>query len=161
ADSLGPKALTGLFVTGHLPQATINELSLRRLYAFSCGVQAASGINTNELLQQMVQLIKPTCVICIDSLCAKSATRLGNCVQISTNGLCSLGKEPINMELLGVPVIGLGVPTVMRLAEDPTLSITPKDINIIIKRASSLLALGINCAVQKSLSLQEICLLTS
>ena len=161
ADALGPKTLTGLFVTGHLTPQNKKELDLRDVFAFPTGVEHSTGINTNKLLKSVVDLIKPCCVICIDSLCTSESKRLGVTVQVSDKGLCSIGKTAINKELLGVDVIGIGVPTVMRLKQDPSLSITPKDIDVIIKRASALLALGLNCALQPALTLQEICLLTS
>ena len=57
-------------------------------------------------------------------------------------------RNHIDEKFLGIPVVSIGVPTVISLDNEGDMFVTPKDIDVIVKRAASLIAMGINCAIQ-------------
>ena len=182
-DAIGPKCADSILATRHIPKEAEKELKLPRLRdvaVIKAGVTGKTGIETAEIITGITQRIKPACVIVIDALAARSVARLGTTIQ-----LCNTGIEPgagvgnkrraINRETLGVPVIAIGIPTVVDAAtlsydltgkspSDSSFSdmmVTPKDTDIITSGGARLIALGINCALQKNLSREEIISLTS
>ena len=120
---------------------------------------------TAELLRSMIQQMRPAAVLCVDSLCTSDARRLGCSVQLSTAGLVPQNAAPLTQQTLGVPVIAVGVPTVMEADSLQTggrpMVMTPKDIDAIIRHGASLLSLAINKALQPAFSVGELTFLTS
>lgn len=168
ADALGPETADRVFVTRHLceqAETDSTEIKLRPVAAFSPGVEGSTGLATSELLQSVVLRLSPAAVVCVDSLCTSDARRLGCSVQLSTAGLSPRSALPLTQETLGVPVVAVGVPTVMESSVSPEpdrpLVVTPKDIDAIIRRGATLLALAINKALQPALSVGELTFLTS
>ena len=168
ADALGPETADRVFVTRHLcehPDSETEEMRLRPVAAFSPGVEGVTGLSTAELLQSIVSRLSPAAVVCVDSLCTSDARRLGCSVQLSTAGLSPRTAPPLTADTLGVPVVAVGVPTVMESSTSPDperpLVLTPKDIDAIIRRGATLLALAINKALQPALSVGELTFLTS
>lgn len=167
ADALGPETADRVFVTRQLcehPEADA-EPRLRPVAAFAPGVEGATGLATAELLQSVVQRLRPAAVVCVDSLCTADARRLGCSVQLSTAGLSPHSAPPLTEQTLGAPVVAVGVPTVMESAASADASrplvVTPRDIDAIIRRGATLLALAINKALQPALSVGELTFLTS
>ena len=167
ADALGPAPAARVFVTRHLcehPDAG-DDVALRPVAAFSPGVEGNTGLATAELLQSVVRRLEPAAVVCVDSLCTSDVRRLGCSVQLSTAGLSPHTAPPLTQQTLGVPVVAVGVPTVMEadtmLGAKRPLVVTPKDIDAIIRRGATLLALAINKALQPALSVGELTFLTS
>ena len=122
-DSLGPKVIQNIDVTRHifkyLPQY-INEDD-REVSAISPGVLGTTGIETQEILKGIVDNIKPKLIIAIDSLASKSIERISSSVQISDTGIipgAGVGnkRRELSQETLGVPVIAIGIPTVVDIA---------------------------------------------
>ena len=161
ADALGPETADRVFVTRHLCE----HVALRPVAAFSPGVEGNTGLATAELLQSVVRRLEPAAVVCVDSLCTSDVRRLGCSVQLSTAGLSPHTAPPLTQQTLGVPVVAVGVPTVMEadtmLGAKRPLVVTPKDIDAIIRRGATLLALAINKALQPALSVGELTFLTS
>lgn len=185
SDSLGPQTSSLIFATRHIgdelnKQAGFEE-SLRSVAVLSTGVLGQTGIETSEYIKSICNTIKPCCVITIDALAAGSVSRLGNTVQMSDTGIApgsGIGntRGRIDEAYLGVPVIAIGVPTVvdaLSLAAELTgvghgkfsnenrdkgegLVVAPKDIDLLVKNASYLLAMAINCALQPTLTPQEL-----
>ena len=173
-DALGPLCAEQIFSTRHLKSEFSNELRLPRfnpVASISTGVLGQTGIETAEYIKGIVDLIKPKTVIAIDALASRKLSRLGKTVQLSDTGIspgAGVGnnRARIDENTLGVPVIAIGIPTVVDgktlvydLIEDDSnmdniskeaeaVMVTPRDIDMIIKRASRLLALSINCALQ-------------
>ena len=173
-DALGPLCAEQIFSTRHLKSEFSNELRLPRfnpVASISTGVLGQTGIETAEYIKGIVDLIKPKTVIAIDALASRRLSRLGKTVQLSDTGIspgAGVGnnRARIDENTLGVPVIAIGIPTVVDgktlvydLAkndgnidniskEAESVMITPRDIDMIIERASRLLALSINCALQ-------------
>ncbi|ACL70036.1 GPR endopeptidase [Halothermothrix orenii] len=119
-DALGPHALNYLMVTRHLYQQAPPELrkGLRPVCALAPGVLGLTGVQTAEIIKGVVQLVNPDLIIAIDSLAARSTDRLARTIQISNTGISpgsGLGKKrlAINQETMNIPVIAIGVPTVV------------------------------------------------
>lgn len=122
-DSLGPKVVSQLLVTRHLHQMVPPEVrgGLRPLAALSPGVLGTTGIETGEIIFGVVHRIHPALVICVDALAARSSQRLGTTIQMADSGIqpgSGVGNKrfAITRETLGVPVLAVGVPTVIHAA---------------------------------------------
>lgn len=122
-DSLGPKVVQNVDVTRHifkyLPQY-VNEGD-REVSAISPGVLGSTGIETQEILKGIVDNVKPKLIIAIDSLASKSVERISSSIQISDTGIipgAGVGnkRRELSKQTLGVPVIAIGIPTVLDLA---------------------------------------------
>lgn len=173
-DALGPLCAEQIFSTRHLKAEFSSELGLPEfnpVASISTGVLGQTGIETAEYIKGIVNLINPKAVIAIDALASRKLQRLGRTVQLSDTGIspgAGVGnnRARIDEKTLGIPVIAIGIPTVVDgktlvydLAkndsnidniskEAETVMVIPRDIDMIIKRASRLLALSINCALQ-------------
>ena len=168
ADAIGPLALEDLLVTRHMVERLPRQFhGFTPVAALSTGVLAATGMETLELLQGAVSTVKPAAVIAIDALAACDRTRLCATVQLSDTGLVpgsGVGnhRKAVNAETLGVPVIALGVPTVIEAAhlgakqEKEALFLTPRDIDGKVRELSRLIGYGITLALQNSLTVEDI-----
>ncbi len=124
SDSVGALTLEKINVTRHVDVVSPNTLSrvgLCSLCTLECGVLGETGVRTAELLEGLVGVVKPTCIIAVDALAARSADRLGRTVQISDAGIApgaGIGnrQSEISEKTLGVPVVAVGVPTVVSAA---------------------------------------------
>ena len=120
-DAIGPQTTARLTVTRHIEKLDPNlfsRLKMCNVSAFVPGVLAQTGMETLELIQGVVANTSPDVVLVIDALAARSTQRLGRTVQISDAGISpgsGIGnmRKDINKETLGVPVIAIGVPTVV------------------------------------------------
>ncbi len=181
-DAVGPKCTESILATRHIPENTARQLRLpplRSVCAVSPGVTGKTGIETGEIIAGIKEKIKPSCIIVIDALAARSIKRLGTTVQLSDTGLepgsgVGNGRKAINRETMGVPVISIGIPTVVdaatlsydltgESAEDSVyrnMMVTPKDTDVITSGGARLIALALNCVLQKNLTEEEIMSLT-
>lgn len=120
-DSIGPRTVSRLTVTRHIKDIApelFNDIGQCSVSAIAPGVLGQTGIETLDLIKGTVRKIHPDAVIAIDALASRSCDRLATTVQISDNGInpgSGIGnlRDGINRESLGVPVIALGVPTVV------------------------------------------------
>ena len=119
-DSLGPRVVGQLLVTRHLRDWLPPEKrgALRPVAALSPGVLGLTGIETTELVAAVVDRIRPRAVICVDALAAAGVDRLCSTVQLADTGIdpgAGVGnrRKGLNRQVLGVPVIAMGVPTVI------------------------------------------------
>ncbi len=122
-DSLGPQVAEKVFVTRHVKQYVPEafEYPLRSVSAVAPGVLGATGIETLEVIRGIVERVKPDVIIAIDSLASRRAARISTTIQISDTGISpgsGVGnlQAGLNKESLGVPVIAIGVPLVVRAA---------------------------------------------
>lgn len=181
-DAIGPKCAESIMVTRHLKEWMPDEFAPFASVSMICpGVLGTTGIESANIVKGVVDSVKPDAVIAIDALAASSADRLCRTIQI-----CNTGIEPgsgvgnrryaLNQEFLGVPVISMGVPTVVdadtfiySIAEDIApkhnrgegMFITPREIDSFVLHSSKLLAYGINFGLHKDLSLEDIDLFIS
>ncbi len=124
ADAIGPKTVRRLTATRHLREhegGLYRRLGCSALSALSPGVLGQTGIETLELLRGAVRFVRPDVVIVVDALAARSCERLASTVQISDAGISpgsGVGnhRAAITKQTMGVPVISLGVPTVVNSA---------------------------------------------
>ncbi len=121
SDALGPLCADKLIVTRHIKTESpelFKALGNRECAVLCPGVTGDTGIETFELIRSAVKEVKPSLVICIDALASKSIDRLASTVQLSNTGLSpgsGIGnnRKEISKKTLGVPVIGIGVPSVV------------------------------------------------
>ena len=167
-DALGPKAVSNLMITRHL----IREYGREMMGMDGCcvvsgivpGVMAQTGMETSEILQGIIEETRPDLLIVIDALAARSTRRLGRTVQITDTGIqpgSGVGNHrgSLTKESLGIPVIAIGVPTVVEAAAivydaqgncekmPPHLNgmfVTPKNIDEMIKQLSFTLSEALN-----------------
>lgn len=121
-DNVGPLTVSKVLVTRHLHeyQVLTEELlgRMRPVAALSPGVLGLTGVETAEVVRGVVDSIRPAAVICVDALASKSVDRIGTTVQIADVGIrpgSGVGNKRVGLtrETLGVPVLALGVPTVI------------------------------------------------
>lgn len=174
-DSLGPEVADRIIATRHISKEMKKELGLGDLLPVSVltpGVLGQTGIETGEILLGTVERIKPSAVIVIDALAARSLDRLGSTVQLSDTGICpgsgvGNARMEISHKTLGIPVVSVGVPTVVDIKtllydvgaksdNNIDMIVTPKEVDMMIDRAAELIAVGINSCLQRSLSLEDI-----
>lgn len=187
-DALGPKSAGYILATRHISdelKKSIGFENMRSVASLSPGVLGQTGIETGEIVRGIVDRIKPTAVITVDALASRNLSRLGSTVQMSDTGISpgsGVGnqRKRLDEETLGVKVISIGVPTVVDgatlahdlidkekspsysvLPESEQMMVTPKEIDLLIERASKLVGMAINCALQPDISPEDIMSLVS
>lgn len=122
-DSLGPKVVNEIEVTRHvinyMPQYV--KEGTRKISAIAPGVLGTTGIETLEILKGIVENVKPKLIIAIDALASRSIERISSSVQISDTGIvpgAGVGnkRNELSINTLGIPVIAIGIPTVVETA---------------------------------------------
>ena len=134
-DALGPKVVPEIEVTRHILEymPKIMPEDTRPVSAISPGVLGITGIETMEILNGIVQNIKPKMLIVIDALATRKLERISSSIQIADTGIVpgagvNNARKEISINTLGIPVIAIGIPTVVDLA-----TITNDCINIFIE----------------------------
>lgn len=185
ADALGPQVVDNLFITRHVVReygkAAYNCSRMNLVSSMEPGVMAKTGMETAEIVKGVVSQTCPDVLIVIDALAARSTRRLNRTIQITNTGIqpgSGVGnhRNALTEEELGVPVIAIGVPTVvdaativgdalkkwldedmdkkfdsrLAFAELNNMYMTGKDIDAVIKRVSFTLSEGINIAMEKN-----------
>lgn len=183
-DALGPKCASMIFATRHIKGELLKAtglVNLRNVSAFATGVMGETGAEAGELIKGAVQVLMPDIVITVDALAARSAERLGRTVQMCNTGIVpgsgvGNSRQEISRRTVGVPVISIGVPTVVDAAafvadckgDESDISdsgfgmmVTPKEVDLMIERASKMTALAINCALQPHITPEDMLILTA
>ncbi len=117
-DALGPKAIEELLVTRHLFLLANPKEGIRKVSALNPGVMGNTGIETSDIIMSVINTIKPDFIIVIDALAALSIERLNKTIQMTDTGIhpgSGVGnqRKEISEDILGIPVIAIGVPTVV------------------------------------------------
>ena len=177
ADALGPEVVDHLNITRHmLRQFGHAAYSCEKVHEISSivpGVMGKTGMETAEIIKGVVDSTTPDVIVVIDALAARSTRRLTRTIQITNTGIqpgSGVGnhRHSLTEESLGVPVIAIGIPTVVDAAtivndaighlhqEDPELQntfhdmnnmyVTAKDIDSTIKRLGFTLSEALNMA---------------
>lgn len=122
-DALGPKVVSKLMVTRHLKQLIPDQIDegIRPVCAMAPGVLGLTGMETGEIIKGVVDKVKPNLIICIDALASRKMERVNSTIQIGNTGISpgsGVGNKrmEISKKTLGVPVIAIGVPTVVDAA---------------------------------------------
>ena len=125
ADALGPQVVDNLFITRHIVKeygkAAYNCERMNQISALEPGVMAKTGMETAEIVKGVVAETEPDALIVIDALAARSTKRLNRTIQITNTGIqpgSGVGnhRNALTQESLGVPVIAIGIPTVVDAA---------------------------------------------
>lgn len=188
-DNLGPMTAKNVLATRHIKGEIARSTglsALRPVAVIAPGVLGQTGIESAELIASVSEKLKPCAIIVIDALASMKLERLGCTVQISDTGISpgagvNNARPEISYSTLGVPVIGMGVPTVvdaLTIASDLTgssqeklksqisprgeiMMVTPREIDLLIERAAKLSSMAINCALQPEFSAEDIATLIS
>lgn len=120
-DSLGPETINKVMITNHLYEYGDLEEGFRRVCAFTPGVTGETGIETSDLIKEITNSVKPDFAIIIDALAASTIERVNKTIQITDAGInpgSGIGnkRKEISKDILGIPVIAVGVPTVVDAA---------------------------------------------
>ncbi len=118
SDALGSKTLENIIVTRHLYLLNEVDKKYRNVSIIEPNVMGVTGIDSFEIIKNIVKEIKPNFIIAIDSLCAADIRRLNKTIQITTSGITpgsGIGNTrcELSLDTLGVKVIAIGVPTVV------------------------------------------------
>lgn len=187
-DALGPECIERLLATRHITPEIAESIgfsSLRSVAGIIPGVLGNTGIETAEILSGITAKIRPSALIVIDALAARSTERLGTTVQMCDTGVspgAGVGNKRcrIDGKSMGVPVIAIGVPTVVDgvtmtldfieragisvdervkteyLKGERGMMVTPKEIDSVISRAATFIAMGINKAMQPHIPTEDL-----
>lgn len=155
SDSLGVRSLDRL-LTG--------SYGARRLCALSTGVCGKTGFEPSTLISSAIKAISPSIVVLTDALTAEKIVRVGKTVQITNAGLwpgsgVGNARFELSEKTLGVPVVALGLPTVVPFEDEEsgqTLTVSPGDIDAVVERAARIFSLAIDLAVFPELGLPLI-----
>ncbi|SDZ19509.1 spore protease [Proteiniborus ethanoligenes] len=122
-DALGPKVIDKVYVTRHLFKAynKTEDETMSDVSAISPGVMGVTGIETSETIKGIVEKTKPDIIVAVDALASRKMERVSTTIQITDTGISpgsGVGNErkALNEETLGVPVIAIGIPTVVDAA---------------------------------------------
>ena len=191
-DALGPKCadmiLSTRHIGGELGQKT-GLSALRSVCSVSAGVMAQTGIESSEIIRALTEKLSPCAVIAVDALAAGSLPRLGTTIQLCSTGIApgsGVGncRKRLDETTIGIPVIALGVPTVVDAAAlaielagkelqpdeekradglicGERMMVTPRDIDVIIEKAARLAAMSVNRALQSMIDLDTLLSLVS
>lgn len=119
ADSLGPATLENILVTRHLFELNANSKEgIRSVSAIIPGVMANTGIETYDIITSIIKKTAPKFVIVIDALASSSIDRINKTIQLTDTGIhpgsgVGNNRKEISLETIGIPVIAIGVPTVV------------------------------------------------
>ncbi len=208
-DALGPKVISSMMVTRHLLEYVPEQVDngVRPVCAVAPGVLGITGIETGEIIKGIVERVKPQLIIAIDALASRRMDRVSTTIQLADTGISpgsGVGNKrmEISKSTLGVPVIAIGVPTVVdaaTMANDTidmvmdsvieqaskgtefynmlkgidrnekyeliqevlnpyigNLIVTPKEIDDIIEKVSKVIANGLNIALHKGITLDDV-----
>lgn len=183
-DAVGPGAADHTMVTRHLVEQVPEHFgSFRPVSALAAGVLGTTGVESGELVRAVADRIKPSCVIAVDALASRSMKRVCTTVQLSDTGIIpgsgvGNARAALNRETLGIPVIAVGVPTVVDAATlaadlleeagkgdlDPRslsggsgrMMVTPRDIDQRVADMAKVIGFGINLALQTGLTVEDV-----
>lgn len=171
-DALGPRTIRYTMATRHLSALRKQGLPLgASVCAIAPGVLGQTGIETAEIVKSLTDTLSPSVVLVVDALAAAEHARLGKTVQLSNTGI-SPGSGVLNRRkelskaTLGVPVLSMGVPTVIDLPvpkqeQAEVMMVTPREIDQIIEHAAKLIGFSISKALHPELSVDDLTALIS
>lgn len=208
-DAVGPKVVSSLMVTRHLLEYVPDQVDegVRPVCAVAPGVLGITGIETGEIVKGIVDRVKPSLIIAIDALASRKLDRVNTTIQVADTGISpgsGVGNKrmAISKDTLGVPVIAIGVPTVVdaaTMANDAidlvldsmikqaaqgtdfyrmldsidrnekfmmiqevlnpyvgNLVVTPKEIDEVVEKVAKVIANGLNIALHKGITLNDV-----
>ncbi|MDR1669077.1 MAG: GPR endopeptidase [Oscillospiraceae bacterium] len=183
-DSVGPLAMRYSIVTRHLVDKMPEEFGhMRPVAAIAPGVLGTTGMESAEMIQGAIQHMRPGAVIIVDALTSRRLSRLCSTVQIADSGIVpgsgvGNARAALNKKTLGVPVISVGVPTVVdavTLMSDLTeqaglpepdwseiakfsggLMVTPKEIDTQVENLARVVGYALSIALHPEMSVEDV-----
>lgn len=182
-DAIGPDTIENVMVTRHLKEHMPEDFEpFRSVSGVRTGVLGNTGIESADLTAALSRLVAPDSVIAVDALASRRMDRLCRTVQISDTGIVpgsgvGNSRTALNRETLGVPVIAIGVPTVVdattlavelagragveeldtdKFGEAGSMMVTPRNIDQSVRDISKLIGYGINLALHDGLTIEDI-----
>jgi len=177
-DAIGPLTAKKILATRHLQKELYESdnflCSLRKVSCIAGGVLGQTGIETAEIINAVCKQIHPSAIIAVDALACSDISRLGTTIQITDTGISpgsgvANSRCEISEKVLGIPVIAIGVPSVVDMytiirnftdtepnGQIPNMLVTPRDVDRLVERVSQLIALGINLALQPALDFHDV-----
>lgn len=176
ADSIGPETASMLLATRHIKgefAESIGLFGLKSVSIIATDVLGKTGIETAEIIRAVADKIKPDLIIAIDALAAGSTTRLFRTIQLTNSGISpgsgvKNSRKEISQKTMGIPVVAIGVPTVVDvgvIAEESgakksqntaDMILTPKDSDILCKKISEILSRSLNVFLQPNIEKEVI-----
>lgn len=191
ADAVGPLASEKIIVSRHIKKHNTRLFDDMMLGECACivpGVLGETGMEAAELVEGAVKMLRPSCVVVIDALASRRLSRLVRTVQISDTGISpgsgvNNQRSEISSKTLGIPVIAVGVPTVVEAAtvcldvlgerigdnrelfdsirksldDNPAgFFVTAKDADVYVKTMAKLVGFSLNKAMHKEMSFSEM-----
>ena len=183
-DAVGPLVHESVLVTRHLVDQVPEHFGwMRPVASLAAEVLGSTGVESSEVVRAVCEKLHPACVIAVDALASRSVRRLCRTVQLTDTGIApgsGVGnhRQPLDRASLGIPVIAVGVPTVVeastlaadllgeggdlsQLGPEGSLLVTPKDIDSQVAGLSKIIGYGISLALQPGLSIEDLDLLLS
>lgn len=177
-DAIGPLAAEYILVTRHLLKQMPEQFSTwRPVCAATAGVLGQTGIESAEFTRSLCKTVQPAAIIAVDALAAGELSHLTRTIQVTNAGIVpgsgvGNARAAFNEETFGVPVIAIGVPTVVdgssilcgdsdeaeALLPEPVF-VTPREIDQRVRDAAKVIGYAINRALQPELTLQDLDLL--
>lgn len=167
-DSLGAKSLAYIPATAHLSEhSDFRDLGLRSVYVLGAGVTGKTGIESSRSIACTARCGGAGSVIAIDSLACADIGRLCNTIQLTDTGISpgsGVGndRQAVNHGTLGIPVVAIGVPTVIDLGtltnsdSADGLMVTPRNIDSVIRKFSEIIGIAVSRALNPNLTEAEI-----
>jgi len=176
-DAIGPLVLESSLVTRHLKQSLPEDFKyFRDVSAVAPGVLGTSGIESSSYVKSVAFHTSPSFIIAIDALAARDLKRLCRTIQITDTGITpgsgvGNSRTALNEETVGVPIVALGVPTVVDIrtvisdlgvstsnefAESNQMIVTPRNIDSDVSSISRLIGYAINMALHDGLTIGDI-----
>lgn len=178
-DAIGPAAADQVIVTRHLKQTASQAFAgFCDVSVLRTGVLGTTGMESAEIIGAVCRSLQPDCIIALDALASREMRRLCRTVQLTDTGIVpgsGVGnrRAALNRETLGVPVIAVGVPTVVdagALAEaltgktpdaaqsEAAMIVTPREIDQRVTEIARLIGYGINLALHPDLNIRDVAL---
>lgn len=183
-DAVGPLTMEHIMVTRHLARSMPEQFGgFRQVAAVAAGVLGTTGIESAEMIRGIVEKSGPDRVVVVDALASRRLSRVCTTIQLADTGIVpgsgvGNSRAALNEKTLGVPVLAIGVPTVVDagtlaadIAEeagaaslDPgalkpfggDMIVTPKEIDTQVRDISKVIGYGINLALQDGLTVEDV-----
>lgn len=169
-DTVGTEAVEQIMVTKHMIDNMPNAIpsGMRSVCAVAPGVLGTTGMESVDIIKGISEKLKPDLIIVIDALAAADYSRISTTFQISDAGIApgsgvGNNRAAFSKQVFGCPVIAVGVATVVDARsicncelEGEPMMVTPRDIDLVIKRCAKTIANGINLALHDGFTLYDI-----
>jgi spore protease len=168
-DSLGVRAASRVVATAHLSGSEeFGDLGMREVYVVETGVLAQTGMESSLQLKFIADGVKPDLAVIIDSLACSETERLGRTIQVTDTGIApgsgvGNSRREVSKKTLGVPVVAVGVPTVIDLfsiapdvGETYEAMVVPRDIDSVVNHFAKVISKALNRVLIPTLTESEI-----